>query len=77
MDGFKPQKLVKLDGRVGEGGGQLVRIAVSLAALTGTPLRIDHVRGNRYVTLLTAPVLFIFSLSLTPIYRGDGKRGGG
>lgn len=40
-------KLVKLDGRTGEGGGQLCRIAVSLAALTGTPLRIDNVRGNR------------------------------
>ena len=46
----QPQtKLVKLDGRTGEGGGQLCRIAVSLAALTGTPLRIDNVRGNRYV----------------------------
>ncbi|KAF7935761.1 hypothetical protein BELL_0106g00060 [Botrytis elliptica] len=42
-----PQKLVKLDGRTGEGGGQLVRIAVSLAALTGTPLLITNVRGNR------------------------------
>jgi len=44
-----PQKTVKLDGRVGEGGGQVVRIAVALAALTGIPLQIDHVRGNRYV----------------------------
>jgi RNA 3'-terminal phosphate cyclase (ATP) len=40
-------KIVKLDGRTGEGGGQLVRVAVALAALTGTPLRIDNVRGNR------------------------------
>ncbi|PMD31684.1 EPT/RTPC-like protein [Hyaloscypha variabilis F] len=38
---------VRLDGRTGEGGGQLVRVAVGLAALTGTPLRIDNVRGNR------------------------------
>ena len=44
---FAPQKLVELDGRVGEGGGQLVRIASGLAALTGTPLKIHHVRGNR------------------------------
>lgn len=50
MADTQPQtKLVKLDGRTGEGGGQLCRIAVSLAALTGTPLRIDNVRGNRYV----------------------------
>ena len=38
---------MKLDGRTGEGGGQLVRVAVALAALTETPLRIDNVRGNR------------------------------
>lgn len=43
----QPNNPVTLDGRTGEGGGQLCRIAVSLAALTGTPLRIDHVRGNR------------------------------
>jgi len=41
------QKLVTLDGRMGEGGGQLVRVAVALAALTGTPIEIDNVRGNR------------------------------
>lgn len=39
--------MVVLDGRTGEGGGQLVRIAVGLSALTGTPIRIHHVRGNR------------------------------
>lgn len=38
---------VKLDGRTGEGGGQVVRIAACLAALTGTPLKIENVRGNR------------------------------
>lgn len=41
------QKVVTLDGRTGEGGGQLVRVAVALAALTGTPIRINNVRGNR------------------------------
>ena len=40
-------KVVRLDGRTGEGGGQLVRVAVALAALTGTPIQIDNVRGNR------------------------------
>ncbi|KAH8660801.1 RNA 3'-terminal phosphate cyclase-domain-containing protein [Tricladium varicosporioides] len=39
--------IVKLDGRTGEGGGQLVRLAVSLAAITGTPVRIENVRANR------------------------------
>jgi RNA 3'-terminal phosphate cyclase (ATP) len=39
--------VVYLDGSYGEGGGQLVRTAVSLAALTGIPIRIDNVRARR------------------------------
>ncbi|KND87749.1 RNA 3'-terminal phosphate cyclase [Tolypocladium ophioglossoides CBS 100239] len=42
--GMKP---IELDGRTGEGGGQLVRIAVGLAALTSQPVTITNVRGNR------------------------------
>ncbi|TVY39871.1 RNA 3'-terminal phosphate cyclase [Lachnellula occidentalis] len=42
-----PATMVQLDGRTGEGGGQLVRLAISLAAITGTPVRIENVRGNR------------------------------
>lgn len=38
---------IYLDGRTLEGGGQLVRIALSLSALTGQKVTIDHVRGNR------------------------------
>ncbi len=43
---MKP-KPIELDGRTGEGGGQLVRVAVGLAALTSQPVKITHVRGNR------------------------------
>ena len=38
---------VHLNGQTLEGGGQLVRIAIGLSALTGRPVSIDHVRGNR------------------------------
>ena len=41
------KKPIQLDGRTGEGGGQLVRIACALAAVTSQPVRIFHVRGNR------------------------------
>lgn len=44
---MKSKKPLKLDGRVGEGGGQLVRIACGLAAVTSQHIRIEHVRGNR------------------------------
>ena len=35
----------RIDGR--EGGGQLLRLAVGLAALSETPIVIEHVRGAR------------------------------
>ncbi|KAL1882033.1 hypothetical protein VTK73DRAFT_2747 [Phialemonium thermophilum] len=44
---MKTPKTIELDGRTGEGGGQLVRIAVALAAVITQPIRITHVRGNR------------------------------
>lgn len=39
--------MIELDGSYGEGGGQLVRLAVALAVLAGKPLRLMHVRANR------------------------------
>lgn len=40
-------KTLHLDGRILEGGGQLIRIALALSALTSKPLTIDHIRANR------------------------------
>ncbi|MFT5586566.1 MAG: RNA 3'-terminal phosphate cyclase (ATP) [Cognaticolwellia sp.] len=40
-------KLVQIDGTQGEGGGQILRSALSLAAITGRPLQVDKVRGGR------------------------------
>ncbi len=39
--------MLSIDGRTGEGGGQLLRTCLSLSALTGRPFRIDYIRGNR------------------------------
>lgn len=44
---MKEPKPIVLDGRTGEGGGQLVRLAVCLSAVSTQPIRITHVRGNR------------------------------
>lgn len=36
-----------IDGSEGEGGGQVLRTALSLSAITGKSVRIEHVRGTR------------------------------
>jgi RNA 3'-phosphate cyclase len=39
--------VIEIDGFYGEGGGQLVRTAVALSALTGRPLALRNVRAGR------------------------------
>jgi RNA 3'-terminal phosphate cyclase (ATP) len=38
---------IEIDGRTGEGGGQLVRVACALAAVTSQAVKVTNVRGNR------------------------------
>jgi len=38
---------IELDGAQGEGGGQILRTALTLSAITGTPFRIGRVRHGR------------------------------
>ena len=39
--------MLDIDGAHGEGGGQLLRTAVALAALTGTAVRVSNIRARR------------------------------
>lgn len=39
--------MLKLDGSHGEGGGQILRSALTLSMITGTPFRIDRIRAGR------------------------------
>lgn len=38
---------IRIDGRYGEGGGQILRTSLALASLLRMPLQIDHIRGGR------------------------------
>lgn len=44
---FTTEEPLELDGRTLEGGGQLIRIAYCLSALTRKAIRVTNIRGNR------------------------------
>lgn len=39
--------MIEIDGSCGEGGGQILRTSLSLAALTGQPVRVTKIRAKR------------------------------
>ena len=39
--------MIQIDGSYGEGGGQIIRTAVALSAVTGTDVTISNIRSNR------------------------------
>jgi len=39
--------MIAIDGSMGEGGGQIVRTALSLALVTGRSIRVDNIRVGR------------------------------
>lgn len=44
---MKKVDMIVLDGSVGEGGGQILRSALTLSMITGQPFRIENIRANR------------------------------
>jgi len=47
LEARQERKMIEIDGSFGEGGGQIVRTAVSLSALTGKEVRIARIRQGR------------------------------
>jgi RNA 3'-terminal phosphate cyclase (ATP) len=45
--GDKEKRMLTIDGSYGEGGGQVLRTSLSLSAITGTTVRIIHIRAGR------------------------------
>jgi RNA 3'-terminal phosphate cyclase (ATP) len=43
----KREAMLTIDGSQGEGGGQILRTSLALAAITGTPVRIERIRARR------------------------------
>jgi RNA 3'-terminal phosphate cyclase (ATP) len=41
------KNMIELDGAAGEGGGQVLRTALTLSMITGQPFRIKNIRANR------------------------------
>jgi RNA 3'-terminal phosphate cyclase (ATP) len=41
------QKMIEIDGTIGEGGGQILRSSLTLSVMTGQDLRIDNIRAKR------------------------------
>jgi RNA 3'-terminal phosphate cyclase (ATP) len=68
---------VHIDGRYGEGGGQILRTALSLSSLLNVPVTIDHIRGNRKKPgLRPQHLVAVNALAAITDARVDGARAG-
>jgi RNA 3'-terminal phosphate cyclase (ATP) len=55
-------EVLKIDGSFGEGGGQILRSAITLSCITKKPIQIDNIRQNRKVPGLRAQHLVTIKL---------------
>ncbi len=69
--------MIEIDGSLGEGGGQIVRTAAALSAVTGESVRITRIRKNRPNPGLSPQhVSAISALAMVTDARAEGVRPG-
>jgi RNA 3'-terminal phosphate cyclase (ATP) len=65
--------MLRIDGSAGEGGGQILRTALSLSLATGTPFQIDNIRAARKNTgLLRQHLTAVLAAAEVSSARVDG-----
>jgi len=67
--------MIDIDGSEGEGGGQILRSALSLAICTQQPFRITNIRANREKPGLMRQHLTAVMAAAETIGAGDGSPG--
>lgn len=67
------EKVVVLDGQIGEGGGQILRTALSLSMTSGKSFRLDNIRPNRPVPGIQQQHLTCIQAA-TQVSRSNGGR---
>ncbi|EEZ2308258.1 hypothetical protein E8351_000843 [Escherichia coli] len=71
------KRMIALDGAQGEGGGQILRSALSLSMITGQPFTITSIRAGRAKPGLLRQHLTAVKAATEILRSNRGRRGAG